>query len=213
MPKILIDVAGEPLLARQLRYLGTQGVLRVVVNAHHFAEQVEDFAAEHSRSPALVVVVEEHLLGTAGGVRNALAELGDDPFFVLYGDVLVDEPLAPVMDAHRAGGVVATITVYESTRTKDKGTVEVDDAGRVASFREKQAVPPERALINAGIYVVEPSFLRGAVAPGAVSDFGHDVFPAALAAGKPLGVYRLDRPVLDVGTPADLEAARGRDVG
>src|SRR2546423_12596170 len=72
VPKILVDIDGEPLLARQLRYLDRQGVRRVVVNAHHLSGQVEAFAAgQHRGSPELVVVVEPTLLGTAGGGRHA----------------------------------------------------------------------------------------------------------------------------------------------
>src|ERR1035441_6413429 len=91
VPKILVDVGGEPLLARQLRYLAREGAERVVVNAHHLADQVEAFAAQHTGPPELVVVREDELLGTAGGVRNALPELGTEPFVVLYGDVRSEE--------------------------------------------------------------------------------------------------------------------------
>lgn len=200
VPKILVDVGGEPLLARQLRYLAGLGVERVVVNAHHLAEQVEEFAREHNGAPELVVVREPELLGTAGGVRNALDQLGDDPFLVIYGDVLLDFPLALPRRAR------ATITVYESTQVAGKGTVEVDDDDMVTRFREKEDVAPP-ALINAGIYLLDPSFVRERV-PAGPSDFGHDVFPAALAAGEPIAVVRLAQPVLDVGTPEDLARAQ-----
>jgi NDP-sugar pyrophosphorylase family protein len=200
VPKILVDVGGEPLLARQLRYLGRLGIERVVVNAHHLAEQVEDFAREHIGAPELVVVREPQLLGTAGGVRNALEQLGDEPFLVLYGDVLLDFSLEVPRRAR------ATITVYESMHVAGKGTVEVDADDMVLRFREKEDVAPP-ALINAGIYLLDPSFVRDHVPPGA-SDFGHDVFPAALAAGERIGVVRLPQPVLDVGTPEDLARAQ-----
>jgi NDP-sugar pyrophosphorylase family protein len=73
VPKILVDVSGEPLLARQLRYLDGEGVDRVVVNAHHMADKVLAFARERSGPPELIVVSEPELLGTAGGVRNAIS--------------------------------------------------------------------------------------------------------------------------------------------
>src|SRR5919198_1359825 len=95
--KILVDVGGEPLLARQLRYLAREGAERVVVNAHHRAEQIQAFVAAHEGSLDLVCVYEERLLGTAGGVRNALSLLGPEPFVVLSGDVLIDEPPPPVV--------------------------------------------------------------------------------------------------------------------
>jgi mannose-1-phosphate guanylyltransferase len=225
VPKILVDVAGEPLLARQLRYLAGEGAGLVVVNAHHLAEQVATFAAEHSGSPELVVVTEPRLLGTAGGVRNALRCFGADPIVVLYGDVLTDASLAALLDTHARRGAPATITVYESTETEGKGTVIVDDDGWLVRFAEKEpplstapgapggaaAAGAGPALINAGLYVVDPDFVSELVAEHTVSDFGHDVFPDALARGIRVAVHRLPEPVLDVGTPRTLRKAQPRD--
>jgi mannose-1-phosphate guanylyltransferase len=212
VPKILVDVGGEPLLAHQLRYLAREGARRVVVNAHHLAEQVEMFAAEHIGPPELVVVSEPELLGTAGAVRNALTRFASDQIIVLYGDVLTTAPLRPLLAAHRRSGRQATITVYESSETSGKGTVDVDDAGRLLGFREKQgsadAAPTGPALINAGLYVVERRFVRNLVSEGRVCDFGHDVFPEALAGGIEVGVQRLPTAVLDVGTPEKWREAQ-----
>jgi NDP-sugar pyrophosphorylase family protein len=210
VPKALVEIGGEPLLARQLRYLHGGGVQRVVVNAHHLGEAIEEFAAEY-RSEAggeLTVLLEPELLGTAGGVRNALALLGDEAFLVLYGDVLFDEPLQAVMETHRVRGAAATLTVYESDRLAGKGVVEIDADGLITRFVEKgERDPDARGLVNAGLYVVDPGLLAGLPA-GAAADFGHDVFPEALARGERLAVHLLPAPVLDVGTPADLERAR-----
>lgn len=210
-PKILVPVAGEPLLARQLRHLAVQGVEHVVVTAFHRADQVVAFARAHAGPPALEVIVEDQLLGTAGGVRNALRALPDEPFVVLYGDVLAAEAVvAPLRATHDARGAGATIAVYASTQTEGKGTVDLDGADRILAFREKQDADGGPAWVNAGIYVLDPPFVRALVPAGASGDFGHDVFPAALAAGRPIAAHRLARPVLDVGTPADLARAQQR---
>jgi NDP-sugar pyrophosphorylase family protein len=89
------------------------------------------------------------LLGTAGGVRNALPALGDEPFVVLYGGVITDEPLPAPAELHRQAGAVATLAMGESAETERKGTVVVDDAGIVHGFAET-ATPAglENALIN-----------------------------------------------------------------
>jgi mannose-1-phosphate guanylyltransferase len=208
VPKALVEIAGEPLLARQLRYLGGQGISRVVVNAHHLADQVLAFAAEHRGSPDLLVLVEKELLGTAGGVRNALPQLGQESFVVLYGDVLTNEPLSLLTERHQQTGALATLAVYESAEIEAKGTVTVDDAGMVTAFAEKSATADgATALINAGIYIVEPE-LAQLIPEHIASDFGHDVFPAALARGLRLAAHRLSSPVLDVGVPATLQLAR-----
>jgi NDP-sugar pyrophosphorylase family protein len=209
VPKVLVDIGDVPLLGRQVDYLGRHGVGRVVVNAHHLADAIEDFARQYRGAVEVVVVREAHLLGTAGGVRNALGELGDGPFFVLYGDVVVDEPLGPIAEAHAASGAAATVTVYETDDVEGKGTVVVDAHDRVTRFAEKEPDTPVPALVNAGLYVIEPRLLAG-LEPGVEADFGHDVFPAALAAGERLMVHRLAEPVIDVGTPEGLALARAR---
>jgi NDP-sugar pyrophosphorylase family protein len=208
VPKVLVDIAGEPLLARQLRYLEREGVKRVVINAHHLSAAIETFAGEYKGGLDLVVVVEAELLGTAGGVRNAREFLGDDLVIVLYGDVLTRQPLRPIVDFHREKGFAATLTIYESDYVEGKGTVAVCDDGSVTAFAEKETRRGGgSAWINAGLYVLSPGLID--LIPGdGPSDFGHDTFPSALEAGKRIGGYRLAEPVIDVGTPEGLAEAR-----
>ena len=207
VPKILVDIGGEPLLARQLRYLERENIELVVVNAHHLADQVEGWIAEYRGALRVVVLVEPVLLGTAGGVRNALLQLGAGPFVVLYGDVLVDEPLAPILAAHRLAGATATLTVYEAESTEGKGVVEVDTRGRVTEFREKASEGHGAGLVSAGLYVLDTRALTG-VPAGVSLDFGHDVLPKLIREDETVLAYRLLQPVLDIGTPEALDRAR-----
>jgi len=207
VPKVLVPVGGRPLLATQIDYLAEQGVERVVVNAHHLAEAIQLFVAEYVGPVELTVVTEAKLLGTAGAVRNALAILTAEPFLVLYGDVVVDQPLAPMISDHFARGAAATVSVYESQIVKGKGTVAVDRDGWVTRFVEKGPNVRPPALINAGLYVLEPALLAG-LPRGEELDFGHDVFPSALRHGVRILAHRLPHPVIDVGTPEGLALAQ-----
>jgi NDP-sugar pyrophosphorylase family protein len=209
--KALVPIDGEPLLAHQLRYLGGEGVERVVVNASHLSQQVEDFASEHSGRPALEVIVEpEQPLGTAGGVINALPELSEDPLLILYGDVISGEPLDALASVHDAAHPVASLAVYYSEDARQKGVVELEGS-RVTAFYEKDPAR-RRGWVNAGVYIVEPGWLA-MLAPGAGLDFGIDVFPEAIRSGLDLRAYRLREPVRDIGTPVDLASARKRGLG
>ena len=68
--------------------------------------------------------------------------------------------------------------------------------------------PSQEALASAwASFHSDPDWLAG-FSDGAPLDFGFDLFPAALASGRELRAHRLSAPVLDVGTPADLERAR-----
>jgi mannose-1-phosphate guanylyltransferase/phosphomannomutase len=152
-------------------------------------------------------VVEEALLGTAGGVRNALDVVGSGPFLVLYGDVIVDEPLAPLFEAHRHHQAIATLVVHQSESTEGKGVVRVAPDGRVSGFEEKTHAGSGPALINSGVYVIEPELVAPLPA-GVERDFGKDVFPDALERGMRIFSYRIGGAVIDIGTPAGLAQAQ-----
>jgi NDP-sugar pyrophosphorylase family protein len=100
---------------------------------------------------------------------------------------------------------MATLAVYETDRAHEKGVVDLD-GNRVVAFHEKD---PSRCSgwVNAGIYVVEPGWVDE-FSRGQNLDFGFDLFPAALATGRVLLAHRLAEPVLDIGTPTDLETAQ-----
>jgi NDP-sugar pyrophosphorylase family protein len=206
-PKVLLELGGEPLLQHHLRYLHEQGVARVVVNAHHRADLVED-ALRSYRGPLEVVCVHEpRLLGTAGGVRHALSYLEPGPFLVLYGDVLVREPIREMFALHRGVGAAVTLAVHAADSTEGKGVVDLDAAGWVRRFAEKERRPPGPAWINSGIYVLEADVVRP-LEPGAFYDFGEHVFPSLVRQGRPMAAFRLGSPVIDVGTPAGLRLGR-----
>jgi NDP-sugar pyrophosphorylase family protein len=206
IPKVLVPIGGRPLLERQLEYLEREGVSRVVINAHHLAPQVAAFVARYRGALQLSCIVEEQLLGTAGGVRHALGRLGAEPFLVLYGDVIVDVHLAALFDFHRQRGALATLVVHEAESAEGKGVVRVAPDGRVTEFEEKTHRAPGPVLINSGVYVIEPELV--ATLPASVAaDFGHDVFPSALAHGLPIFTYRVEAPAIDIGTPDGLALA------
>jgi NDP-sugar pyrophosphorylase family protein len=204
--KALIEVGSEPLLAHQLRYLGNQGVERVVVNASHLAGQLEEFAGARQGPPELQLVAEPEPLGTAGGVLNALSLFTTDPILVLYGDVVSTEDLEPMSALHARHRPVATLAAFHTDHAQAKGVVELSGS-KVTGFHEKD---PDRLTgwVNAGIYVVEPGWLAEWADRDRPLDFGFDLFPAALDAGRDLRAHRLTNPVLDIGTPGDLKKAR-----
>ena len=206
IPKVLVPIGGRPLLERQLEYLEREGVSRVVINAHHLASQITSFAARYRGPLQLSCIVEESLLGTAGGVRNALGQLGPGPFLVLYGDVIVDVQLAPLLEFHRRRGAIATLVVHEAESAVGKGVVRVGSHRRVADFEEKTHRETGPALINSGVYVIEPELVASLPA-GSAADFGDDVFPRALARGLPIFSYPISAEVIDIGTPDGLALA------
>jgi NDP-sugar pyrophosphorylase family protein len=207
IPKVLLRVGDRPLLARHFDYLARQGCSRVVVSAHHLAGDIHAFIRAYRGPLEVMCVTEASLLGTAGGVRNALAHLRPGPFVVVYGDVVVDEPLAPVLEFHRRRRSVATLLVHTAASADGKGVLRVTRHGRITSFAEKPSRHTGPALINSGVYALEPQ-LVSSLPPGCFSDFGEDVFPQALRQGLRLFAYRTAGSVIDIGTWDGLRQAR-----
>lgn len=95
IPKPLLPVGGEPLLGWHLAKLAAAGFRRVVINHAHLGHMIEAWAGGGSRWDLRITYSAElQALETAGGIRKALNQLGDDPFLVVNGDVFTDWPFS-----------------------------------------------------------------------------------------------------------------------
>src|SRR5262245_775217 len=95
IPKPLVKVDGRPLIDYVLDRLADVGVERAVVNVHHFADQMQQYLTRRDR-PQIVISDERGLLlGTGGGVKKALPELGNAPFFHINSDTIWIDGVKP----------------------------------------------------------------------------------------------------------------------
>ncbi len=218
LPKPLVPVAGEPLLARTLRLLADQNVRDVAVNLFHRPQAILDTIGD-GRALGLSNLhysFEETLLGTAGGVRQVGPAFLDETFLVLYGDNLYHFDIGPLVAFHREKKALATIATFEAANPSACGLVITDENGRVTRFQEK---PPSADVFtntaNAGVYVLEPAiFDRLPPDTGAPLDWGKDVFPALLDKGivfsRPLDGYLQDTGTPETYRQANRDALEGR---
>jgi NDP-sugar pyrophosphorylase family protein len=112
-PKALLPVGGKPLLEILLSKMAASGIEQVAVNAHHHADQVDRFLRERERAGVEAeLFIEEEILGTGGGVRNAASFLeGDAPVLVHNVDVLSNLLFRRMLGAHEESGAVVTLAV------------------------------------------------------------------------------------------------------
>ena len=204
-PKPMADLAGTPLLERQVLTARAAGFDEFVFLTGHLAGVIEDHFGDGTRFGVHIEHVREAApRGTAGAVRDARDALGE-PFLLLYGDTLLDVDLAHFAGAHRASGASATLFLHPNDHPHDSDLVVMDDAGAVTAFLPKPhpagAVLPN--LVNAALYALDPAVLD-LVPADAASDWGHDIFPAMLRAGLPIAGYRSLEYIKDMGTPERL---------
>jgi mannose-1-phosphate guanylyltransferase len=130
VPKPLLPIFGKPIITFALDHLITYGVERFVVNTHHLPDQINELfdakADEREFVPTgayrgreVKVLYEPALLETGGGIRNAAALLGDEPFFVYSGDLLTDLDLDRLVDAHFSGGRAVTLALRTTGLSTD----------------------------------------------------------------------------------------------
>jgi NDP-sugar pyrophosphorylase family protein len=205
-PKPMLPIAGRPLLAWTLDWLRRYGVVEAALNLHHLPDVVRDGLGDGSAfDMRLRYAHEPELRGTAGAVHN-FPGFFDEPFLVIYGDLLLDLDLSDLIGFHRRSGAMMTLALKRTTTPHSQGMIEVAGDGRVLRFVEKPQQWDGGDTANAGVYVCEPA-VAAQVPPG-VSDFGHDIIPALLDAGAPVFGRPLKGYLLDIGTPTAYEQAQ-----
>jgi len=198
LPKSLVPIAGRPLAAWQIALLGRAGVERVIVSCGDGAGK--DFAAALLGLGVEVAIAEEpERLGRGGGIRFAAHERRESgDVLALNGDELVDVDFASLLEAHRAGGALATITVAQPK--SQFGLVDVDDDDVVHGFREGGQVS---FWVNCGNYVLSAEAIERFPDRG---DHESSTFPE-LAAERRLRAFRHSGLWLTVNTPKELRTA------
>jgi mannose-1-phosphate guanylyltransferase len=208
-PKPLLDVGGDAIIARNLRWLAAEGVTELLINLHYRADEIRAFVGDGSAFGVQVRYSHEReILGTAGAAKRLEREWGGR-FLVVYGDNLLSTDLSKLIADHEASGARATILVFDRLVHPHTGIaggrVRVDAEDRIVEFAEG-AGDEISSLVNAGVYVLEPEVLE-LVPPETFYDFGKEVFPALLARGDRLQASRVTDYCLGIDTPESFERA------
>jgi mannose-1-phosphate guanylyltransferase len=210
VPKLLAPISGRPYLAYLLDWLRHFGAARVVLGLGHQAQAVVDYLKDEMpshRDLVVETVIEPLPLGTAGAVRFARARLRTDPVLVMNGDSFVDANLCQFVEGHRRMKAKATLLCAEVDDAGRYGRVELDNAGRISGFVEKDPGFHGTSPVNAGVYLFSAALLDE-IAAGSARSLEHDVF--ALAPWGSLAAHAGRFAFIDIGTPQSL--ARAGDV-
>jgi MurNAc alpha-1-phosphate uridylyltransferase len=204
-PKPLLPLEGRSLLHHALDRLRDAGVRHHVVNAHWFADQVAAAVAAHD-APGRLVLREDTLLETGGGVKAALPHLGAGPFAVVNGDAFwLDGPtpalerLAAAFDPERMDALLLLVRTSQVDGEVGRGDFLLDPHGRARRLKEREISP----YLFAGVQILAPS-LFGDTPDGPFSL--NLVYDRAIEAGRLYGLVH-DGAWFHLSTPRDLERA------
>jgi len=120
-PKPLFPVLDQPLIIRIIDQLRRHGIDEILVNCYHLKDQIINLLAHQ---PGVYLQQETEILGTGGGLRNAMEFFGKEPILIVNGDIFHTINLEKIIQEHRQSGHVATLVLHDYPRFNNASVTE-----------------------------------------------------------------------------------------
>lgn len=211
-PKALVPVNGKPMLEHVIEKFISQNITEIFVNAHYFADQIKDFINNSNFKARIMVVAENEIMGTGGGIFNMLKYITEDDFIVYNTDVICDVDLEELMCFHKENKASATM-VMQSRETFNQ--VVIDSESNFCGLNlvkkgikkiAKQPSGESELLAFCGIHAVSKNKIekyRRQLTEYSIID----VYLNAASEGDLVKAYRPEIKWFDLGTPEKLKEA------
>jgi NDP-sugar pyrophosphorylase family protein len=212
-PKPLLPLCGRPIIEHILVGMRRAGIHRVVIVTGYLGEQIEAYLGDGRRLDLAIEYRRQvRSDGTAKALLLARDALGDEPFMLSWGDIVVDANLYGELVQRFESSPCDALLSVNSTEDPWRGAaVTVSSAWRVISLVEKPPRGTARTRWNnAGIFVFTQLAFEYAerLTP---SERGEYELPQAIAAmiadGRTVRAHPISGFWSDLGTPEDLRAA------
>lgn len=175
-PKPMIEIGGKPILWHIMKEYAYYGHNEFIICAGYRQEYIKEWFANyflhnsdvsfdfsdgknkmtihHSHlEPWKVTVIDTgYNTMTGGRIKRVQEYVGNEPFFMTYGDGVCDVDINKLLEFHQVHGKIATLTAVKIEQ--EKGVLEITKDQAVRAFREKNA--KDGAPINAGYMVLQP---------------------------------------------------------
>ena len=172
-PKALLLYNGKPLLAHVIEKVLRAGIRHIVINIHHFADQIEEWVTQQHYEAHIEFSDERtRLLDTAGGLKWAEPLLADSSRILLYNtDVISTIDLSKLLNAHEQNGALATLAVRARTTARyfifEKETMQLCGWCNRAedNYRWARACTNPVELAFSGIHVISSEIFNKIATP------------------------------------------------
>lgn len=175
-PKPMIEIGGMPIIWHIMKEYAFYGHTEFIICAGYRQEYIKEWFAnyflyhsdvtfdytggrndiavhESNLEPWKVTIVDTgYNTMTGGRIKRIRKYVGNEPFFMTYGDGVCDVDINKLLEFHNSHGKVATLTAV--IQSQEKGVLNIDEDNSVHSFREKDA--SDGSPINAGYMVLQP---------------------------------------------------------
>jgi N-acetyl-alpha-D-muramate 1-phosphate uridylyltransferase len=211
-PKALAIVNGKSLLQRNVEYLQKYDITDIVVNVHHFAEQIIDEIDKSKGWGSNISISDEkdEVLETGGGLMKARKYLEGDTFLTINVDILTDANLKYFLATHQQENSLITLAI---TNRKTSRYLLFNKYNRLCGWRNIQT-REERIALEAkdmfekaysGLAIFEPGVFDLITLQHKFSLI--DVYLSLAHDNKIAGFDHSESKLLDVGKPESVELA------
>lgn len=211
-PKALALINGKTLLQRTIEYLQQYDIRDVVINVHHFADQLEEAIQKDKGWGSTITISDERdeVLETGGGLLKAKEFLKDDTFLTINVDILTDLNLKYFLSFHQQQQSLITLAVSDR---KTSRYLLFNKYNRLCGWRNKKT-GEEKIVIHApelmekaysGIALFEPSVFDVISLSGKFSLI--DLYLSLAATNKIADFDHSSDRLIDVGKPESVAVA------
>ena len=213
-PKALIEIAGRTLLEIVITNLIKSGFDEIIINVHHFADQIIELLNLKNNFNVRIDISDERdeLLDTGGGLKKASWFFDDGkPFLVHNVDIITDMNLMEMMKFHNERKALVTLAVRKRETSRylllDKSTFELCGWTNVKTGEVKIAISGRETNRYAfsGIHIIDPAFFD--FVDDKEKFYIIDEYLKLAKNNKIVGFVHSDSKWLDIGKPESLEEA------
>lgn len=214
-PKALATVNGKTLLQRNIEYLQQFGIYDVVVNVHHFAQQIIQKIKDHNGWGSNVSISDETdaILETGGGLKRAAWFFKDGQDFVLMNvDILTDLLLTEMIAFHKKNTALATL----ATTNRETSRYFLFDEDEILCGWKNVKTSEEKIMRHAnnltakafsGIHIINTKIFLLMEQTAVIKFSMVDVYLSLCSNNKILSFDHSDTKFIDVGKPESLQQA------
>lgn len=214
-PKALAVVNGKTILQRNIEYLASYGVDDIIVNVHHFADQIIKHIDDHNQFGVKITISDEtdQVLETGGGLKKAAWFFDDGkPFVLMNVDILTDMKLNDMVQFHRQHNPMITLAVSERVSSRCFLWNEKNElcGWRNNNTQEEKISRTDSRLTEksfSGIHIIDPSIFPFLTQIGKFS-----IVDSYLELAKTKTILGFDHSgcqLMDVGKPESILKAEG----
>ena len=192
LPKPMFPVLGRPLLSHTFDLLQSAGIDNIAVNIHHLPNSIINYFEKDPPPPFnLHFSTEEHILGTAGGIKKMQGFLEDGPFITINSDIITDIDLNKVINFHKNNNSKLTLVVRQDIFPEQYDSIEICKNGRIVHFIGASSMNiPENTtrVMFTGIQIMEPDIFER-IPEGQFCGTTEDIFPQMIQDDVPIYGY------------------------